>query len=150
MLTGTAYLYANCRVSTENRNKWAGIIKWFSAWTHFFHDLLEAQNLWTRKCATVLLRYKVTLDLWVLQRRIVENSENFKYETFRAQFKACFLHSYCHLSTSIIVLVLLDFSRSLFLKEIFNFVSINSKFVSLYHYLFQLKKIFVQAVWTCL
>jgi hypothetical protein len=27
MLTGTAYLYANCRVSTENRNKWAGIIK---------------------------------------------------------------------------------------------------------------------------
>jgi hypothetical protein len=27
LLTGTAYLYANWRVSTENRNKWARIIK---------------------------------------------------------------------------------------------------------------------------
>jgi len=66
--------YANWRVSTENRNKWAGIIKWFSAWTHYFHDLLEAKSLWTKKWANVLFPSEVTLDIWLLLRRTVENS----------------------------------------------------------------------------
>lgn len=58
-MAGTACLYANWRVST---GKWGGIIKLFSAWTHYCRDFQKERGLWTKKYVVVLLRFGVNLN----------------------------------------------------------------------------------------
>jgi hypothetical protein len=86
-MTRTAYFYANWRVSTEKKNKWGGIIKWFSAWTHSLHDLQKEHGLWTTIYVFGLLRCWVNLN--ILRHSRVHKSARFRYKGDCRLFKIC-------------------------------------------------------------